>query len=119
MREKEKKCLEKLFRLIHENPNLPVIPEVGADVVCDNDYERWIGSWGDCQILDYIVGSESIHSRSNNKYDNDYENILTDCIEAGIINNDMDFDEMSEKDLKEAYESLPWKKAIFVFIDLP
>ena len=40
--EKERENREKLFRLMRENPELPVVAMVDSEVVADTGYGRWI-----------------------------------------------------------------------------
>ena len=40
-------------RLVQENPTLPIIPMVNAEVVCDNGYAWWLGSFGFCEVNEY------------------------------------------------------------------
>lgn len=47
MTEKERKNHDDLFKLMQENPDLPVVPMVDADIVAGDDYGRWMGSWGE------------------------------------------------------------------------
>ncbi len=119
MNEKEKQSHEELLRLINENPELPVIPEVNAELVCSDQYKWWMGGWGDCCIEEYTWGTEAHYFKQKNfslLCDDYFVEVLCDCI------SDKDFDELSElprKELIKAYEALPWKKAIIVYITLP
>lgn len=40
MTEKERKNHDDLFKLMQENPDLPVVPMVDADIVAGDDYGR-------------------------------------------------------------------------------
>lgn len=40
--EKEKENREKLFRLMRENPELPVVAMVDSEIVADDGYNRWL-----------------------------------------------------------------------------
>lgn len=44
--EKEKNNRAELFKLIQENPDLPIVPMVDSDVVAD-DCGHWMGHGGD------------------------------------------------------------------------
>ena len=46
MREEEKRNREELFRLMKEHPDLPVVPMVDSEIVADDCYTYWMGSWG-------------------------------------------------------------------------
>ena len=43
--DRERENREELFRLIKENPELPIVPMVDAEIVAD-DCGYWIGAWG-------------------------------------------------------------------------
>lgn len=110
-RENVKENREELFRLMQENPELPVVPMVDYEIVAD-DSGRWLGSWGSSYIGEYLIGEEQVHFREDDdpsevdkvlseRYGDDYYTDMTDEQEAA------------------AYAGLPWVKAIIVNIDLP
>mgnify|MGYP007129026779 CR=1 FL=1 len=110
-RENVKENREELFRLMQENPELPVVPMVDYEIVAD-DSGRWLGSWGSSYIGEYLIGEEQVHFREDDdpsevdkvlseRYGDDYYTDMTDEQEAA------------------AYAGLPWVKAIIVDIDLP
>ena len=104
---KQKVSLKKLFQLIKENHELPIIPMVDAEIVCD-DCGRWVGSWGYAEIGKYISTDEKIYFYGLEDID--------------IVENFVPYEEymsMSDEELKQAYENLPWIEAIIVNIDLP
>lgn len=41
---------EELFKLMQESPELPVVPMVDSEVVCDDGCGRWKGSWGSSEL---------------------------------------------------------------------
>ena len=108
----QKERTEKLIKIIRENPELPIVPMVDYEVVAE-DSGRWLGSWGNCCIGEYVLGQERIHFREEDDWD-EIENTLTD----GVITYD-DYETMSEENAKQMYDSLPWIKAIIVNIELP
>ena len=55
MSEKQKERLEELFRLIKENPDLPILPMVDSEIVADDGYAQWTGSWGRAHIEEYYI----------------------------------------------------------------
>lgn len=111
--EKEKKNRDELFRLMQENPELPVVPMVDSEIVADNDYNYWMGSWGNSRVEEYVLGNEHLHFREDDDWD-DIERTLTD----GFLSYD-DFEIMPDEEAKSEYAALPWIKAIIVNIDLP
>ena len=95
--ENEKENREKLFRLMQENPELPVVAMVDSEIVADDGYNRWLGVWGCSYIGEYLIGEEHLFFREDDDY----------------------YADMTGKQEAEAYAGLPWIKAIIVYIDLP
>lgn len=111
--EKERKNRAELFKLMQENPELPVVAMVDSEIVADDGYNRWLGSWGSSSIEEYFSGEERLHFReSDDLYE--VEETLTD----GRVCYD-DYEAMSDEEAIAAYNALPWIKAIVVYIDLP
>ena len=112
MTEREKQYREELFKLMQENPDLPVIPMVDSEIVADDGYNRWLGAWGSGYIGEYLIGEGSVHFRED---DDPYE-------VAKVVEENLDSEAwgvMSDEEYLKAYTSLPWVKAIIVNIDLP
>lgn len=110
MTEKEKEYKEELFKLMQENPDLPVVPMVDYDV-CADTYGYWLGSWGKAKLDAYIATKETVLFKS----DDDVFEALEECLS---------YDELAElpddeEGCRPYYEALPWKKAIVVYIELP
>ena len=98
-----------LFELIRENPDLPILPFVDSEIVADDGYMRWIGSWGSSYIMEYIMVEMY----------NDYREIVTkddtELYEEFLY----DTTEMTEEEIQEHIKGIEWIKAIAVNIDLP
>lgn len=112
VRKKEKQSREELFKLMEENPDLPIVPVVDYRVVCD-DFGHWLGAWGSSYIREYIMGKERVHYREDD-----------DLCEVHMVlyeKLDKELYEAIETDTaaQAAYAELPWIKAIIVIIDLP
>jgi len=108
---KEAEHREELFKLMRENPDLPIVPMVDSEIVADDGYCRWRGAWGGSYIGEYLTGEECIYFRED---DDPYEvdKVLTEMCD--------DYDEnTSDEEAAKAYAELPWIKAIIVNIDLP
>jgi hypothetical protein len=110
MSEREKK--EELFKLMRENPELPVIPMVDGEIVADDGYCRWLGSWGSSYIGEYLRGQERVFFRD----DDDPEEV------SKVVEENLDSEAwgvMSDEEYLKEYAEMPWIKAIIVNIDLP
>ena len=101
-----------LIKLIQENPELPIVPMVDSDVVCD-DGGYWMGAWGRCEVTEYYLGRERVHFR-----DDDEEDVLNDL--AGCrYSHDLqgrDIYDLSDEEWDKLYQSVPWEKCIVVYI---
>lgn len=112
MTEKEKNNREELFKLMQENPDLPVVPMVDSEIVADDGYNRWLGAWGSSYIGEYFVGEERVHFRE----DDDLSEV------CAVVEETLDSEAwgvMSDEEYLAAYAEMPWIKAIIVNIDLP
>lgn len=109
MKKTQKERLDELFKLIKENPDLPIIPMVDSEIVADDVCARWIGSCGSAEITEYIIGDERVYFKD----DDDPETVLNDCI-GGV-----DYWEQPEDVVEREYNNLAWVKAIVVNIDVP
>lgn len=109
--EKERKNREELFKLIAENPELPIVPMVYYEVVAE-DSGRWLGSWGSAYIGEYLIGEDEIHFREDDDM-YEVEKAIEEFLDDGV------FAGMSDEEAQKSYADLPWIKAIIVDIDLP
>lgn len=101
--------LAHLLDLIKENPNLPIVPMVDYEVVADDTWGYWLGSWGSARIDRYYKGEERVFF-----YD---EHDIEDCITEEM---GWDWYETATDDQAlEAYRELPWIKCIVVYIETP
>lgn len=98
-----------LLELIKENPGLPVTPMVNYEIVGDDGYKYWVGSFGKARVTEYCSGEEHIHFRE----DNDLDETLPDFIGYNR------YEELSDDDAEKEYDALPWIKAIVVYIEMP
>lgn len=107
---------EEILKLVKENPELPIIPMVGTEVVADDCSTYWVGSWGRSEINEIYYGRERIHFK-----DDDEEESLTDMIGCryGETKDGRDIWELADEEWEELYESLPWKKVIVAYIETP
>lgn len=103
-----------LIRLIQEHPELPVIPMVGSDIVTDDNYAYWMGSWGRCEVTAYYVGERYVHFK-----DDDDEDVLADMVGCKHYEtpDGRDITDLSEKEWNALYASIPWVPCIAVYIE--
>ena len=108
--EREKHNREELFKLMQENPELPVVPMVNGEIPGD-DCGYWLGSWGKAAVDEYLLAGDYFLFKSDDDVFDALERYLTD----------EEFDALPEKEseCRPYYEKLPWQKAIIVYIELP
>ncbi|MCD8198228.1 MAG: hypothetical protein LUE24_13870 [Lachnospiraceae bacterium] len=105
---------QELFRLIRGNPDLPIVPMVDSEIVADDGYQWWMGSWGKAEVAKYYLGIDRVHFYEPDDW-NEVDGTLYDAREMdAVVRPDMD-----DNTIKEAYEALPWTEAIIVYITLP
>lgn len=103
-----------LLQLIKENPELPIVPMVGADIVADDSWGYWMGSFGSASVDEYLLPR------------NDYDPVLFksdddvfDTLEKILPEEEFEKLPDSEAECRPAYDALPWKKAIIVYVETP
>lgn len=101
-----------LIKLIQENPDLPIVPMVDAEVVAD-DCGYWMGKWGRCEVTEYYLGREKVHFR-----DDDEEDVLNDLVGCKYSYDlqGRDIYDLSDEEWDNLYQSVPWVKCIVVYI---
>lgn len=103
-------CVEKLLRIVQENPGLPVYCWVDGEVVVCDEYRRWLGEIGDCRVADVAM------------YDGEWYEDLAELAEAYFDQHDEEYDGWDDKkidaDIIERTKQL-WHKVILVNVELP
>jgi len=107
--------VEELLKLMKDNPDLPIVPMVNYEVVGD-EFAYWMGSWGRSEVGEYYIGEERVHFRGD-----DEEDVLCDMPDCNYYEtkDGQYIPDLSDEEMKEMYDSLPWIKAIIVYITLP
>ena len=105
--------IQNLIRLATENPTLKIVPMVNYEVVADDGYCYWAGSWEKAYIDEIYVSDERIYFKSNDAEDLEQEYIDNNC------DDDNTPEEIIFKKAKEYVEELPWEKVIVVYINTP
>ena len=107
---------KQLLDLIRENPDLPVIPMIDSEAVIDDSHFS-MGGWGKSNVTEYYIGREYVHFKSD-----DPEDVLTDMKDCryGRTKDGRDiYDDLTDEEWDNLFNSLPWKKAIVVYIGTP
>ncbi len=110
--EKECKNREELFRLMRENPELPVVPMVDGEIPGD-DSGYWLGAWGSAMIDEYLL----TNNREWMVFKSDGD--VFDVLERHLSDEEFEKLPETEEECRKVYNSLPWTKAIIIYIELP
>ncbi len=111
MTEQEKQYREGFFKLMQENPELPVVPMVDHEIIGE-DCGRWLGAWGSSYIRGYLIGEDSVYFREDDD-PSEVERLVSEKL------GDEAYGAMSDEEAERTYAEMPWIEAIIVNIDLP
>lgn len=114
----QKENVQSLLNLIKENPALKIVPMIDAEIVADDTYGWWAGSFGKAEIDHIWNNGERIYFKSGDEedliekeFDIIYDEIFSNSVEPyPAIINQMAISKVNE------YE---WEKVIVVWIGLP
>lgn len=117
--EKQTENLIELFTLIRKHPDLPIVAMVDSEVVADDGYGYWMGSWGNCLVDKYVIHEDYgviFYDQGQPDTVDIFERYF-DYAECGID------EEMPDEEalplMKEKIDTLDWVEAIIVQIQLP
>lgn len=102
----KEKSTKELFKLMQENPELPVVPMVDSDVITKEWLSWYIGRLESPEIDEYLVADGIIYTKTSDD--------LWDVLEAAY--GEFKVSKMTEEEAAEAYQQLPWQKAIMLYI---
>ena len=114
IRDRERQSREELFRLMADNPDLPVVPMVDTEIVGGDDFGRWMGRWGSVWIDKYLIPEkdyEPLIFKSSSDYD------IFNALERYFSNENFENIPDSDTVYRQIYDELPWTEAIIVQID--
>ena len=101
-----------LLQLIKDNPDLPIVPMVDAEVAGD-DSGYYMGSLGEVKVDEYVISSYYYYDdRVIFKSDDD----VFDALERYMSAEEFEALPDDEEDCRPYYDKLPWTKAIIVYI---
>ena len=110
----ERQNRDKLFRLMQENTDLPVIPFVDGEIVAGDNFATWMGSWGAARVDEFVLPPQ------------DYEPVIFksdddvfDTLEKFLPEEEFNALPDTEAECRPRYDALPWVKAIIVDICMP
>ena len=104
------KSIYVLLKLISENPDLPIFPMVDGEIPGD-DCGYWLADWGSSRVDSYLL------SRSTEEVLFKSDNDVFDVLEKSLTDEELENLPDEESECIPIYDSLPWKKAIVVYIN--
>lgn len=116
---KQRELAEKLTRLMVENPHVKVIPMVHTEVVADDCYTSWAGSFGEPRLDEVYSEDERIYFRSE-----DVDELMDSAMDNLDIEHDHKLLEKFSDDkvlemAKAVVDKFDWEKAIIVPVVSP
>ena len=115
----QKENVQSLLDLIKENPDLKILPMIDAEIVADDTYGWWAGSFGKAEIDHIWNNGERIYFKSGAEEDlieSEIENIES---EAQILHDSHPLWRPIEERAAERVKGYGWEKVIVVWIGLP
>ena len=100
------KSTEELFKLMQENPDLPVVPMVDSDVAAGYAWNIGRLEEVEIEIDEYLIADGNVYTKS----EDDIQEVLEAAcgsLKAGI---------MEDEEAERVYQQLPWQKAIMLYI---
>lgn len=104
--------IKHLIQLMDENPDLPVIPMVGQDIVADCTGE-WVAHFGKAEIKKMCIYGEKVIFREDKNAIKTVEALELEGLTEGRAR------EESIEKLNGYLDELEWLKAIIVHIETP
>lgn len=111
--DKQKENVSNLFKLIKENPELPILPMVNTECVCGDDFCYWMAEWGSAEVTKYWVSEERIYQYL------DFNELVENWIDDNC--DDEKFKDLSDEEIEtiaeEVVNGYEWVDAIMVYIN--
>lgn len=110
---------KEFLELAQKNPDLPIVAMVDSEIVADDGYSWWLGSFKSASVDEYVsvemYGDDVFFTRDQqDKIEEHFFDRICDEWEGEELT-----DEEVKQKARDWAESLSWKKAIIVWISLP
>lgn len=107
---KKRENITSLLELTKEHPDLLIVPMVSGEIAGD-DCWYWMADWGCAQVDEYLICDKSDYLAFRSDDD------VFDTLERYLDEEKFDALPEDEDACREAYNNLPWTKAIIVWIE--
>ena len=104
--------IKEILKLIEENPDLPVVPMVGQDIVADCTGE-WVAHFGKAEVKKMCIYGENVVFREDKNAIKTVEALELEGLTEGLTR------EESIEKLNGYLDGLDWLEAIIVHIETP
>ena len=98
---------KELLKLVQENQDLPIVPMVDSEIVAEDGYNWWLGSFGHSVVDSYVYVE---YYGDNRFFTKDEQDLIEEYFAEKIIDEDENeelSDEEVEKQAHEKVETLP------------
>ena len=111
--EQQQMNVSQLLRLVEENPKLPIVPMVAAELSGDDEYSWYMGSWGSARVEEIYHDEERIYVRAKAE-----DRLIEDLADELGVENIYANPDIYNK-AREIVGGYKWEKVIAVKINLP
>lgn len=102
---------EEFIRLVHENPELPIVPMVDTECVGGDDWGWWSANMGVPEVDEYYAPDDRMYLKST-----DLDDMVGEFIDSNF--DDEPYHSMSEEEFEQearrVVEGYAWTKAIML-----
>ena len=105
-----------LLELVKNNPELPVLAWVNAEL-CGDGFGYWLGKFKGASIKEYAEVEPFGYNDMNMVFKDDTEDYYDYLINSEPYKKMTDYD--ANKQVTHLINNLDYKKAIFVYVDMP
>lgn len=111
---------KEFLELVKQNPDLPIVPMVDSEIVAEDGYNYWLGSFGSASVNSYVC--IDYYNGDSRFFTKDEQDAVEEYLADKIID-EWEGEELSDAEVSkmahEQAEALPWVEAIVVWIGLP
>lgn len=105
--------VNELLKLTKENPELRIVPMVDSEIVADDGFGWWVGSFGKAEVNEIFSKGERLYIRSD-----DEDGLIDELYDNELADEPITDEEALEK-AKGIVASYEWEKVITVKINTP
>ena len=111
---------EQFINLVKENPSLPIMPMVSCNFYMNEEDDHPLAKMGmlvDSEVREYYIGGTGEVYFKDESTMTEVVSDLAGC-DYGCDQHGREIGKLSEEEQEEIYDSVPWKKAIVMLVDV-